>query len=188
MDAGAHRLGPDSGRLLITTGRTGLGAKAGHDLTIEVTRWHGTATVDLDDPAASAVVVEAEVDSFAVREGSGGVKPLTDSDRREIEKNIREKVLHAREHPTIVFRSTRVDGTPEAFRVDGDLTIAGVTRPVTLSCRSAEGGRVRGTATVTQSRWGIKPYSAFFGALKLADDVEVRFDVGLTRDTRPGPR
>lgn len=182
MDAGAHRLGPESGRLLVKTSRTGLGAKAGHDLTIEVTRWHADAVVDLADPAASSVVVQAEVDSFKVREGTGGVKPLTDSDRREIEKTIREKILHAREHPTITFRSTRVDGTPESFRVDGDLTIAGVTRPVTLDCRSAEDGRVQGTTTVTQSRWGIKPYSAFFGALKLADDVEVRFDVGLKRD------
>ena len=42
-----------------------------------------------------------------------------------------------------------------------------------------EGDRVRGGATVTQSRWGIKPYSAFFGALRLADDVEVEFDVRL---------
>ncbi|WP_055478737.1 YceI family protein [Sphaerimonospora mesophila] len=176
--AGTHQLGTRSGRLLVRTGRTGLGAKAGHDLVIEVARWHGEAVVDPGDPAASSLTVEAEAGSLEVREGTGGVKPLTDSDRREIEKNIREKVLHTAEHPTIAFRSTGVEGTPESFRVHGDLTIVGVARPVTLDCRF-EGDRVRGTATVTQSRWGIKPYSAFFGALKLSDDVEVRFDVGL---------
>ena len=53
--AGAYRLGPESGRLLVKTTRTGLGAKAGHDLTIEVTRWHGHATVDTADPANSSV-------------------------------------------------------------------------------------------------------------------------------------
>lgn len=176
--AGTYRLGAHSGRLLVRTGRTGLGAKAGHDLVIEVTRWRGEAVIDPDAPAASAVTVEAEAGSLEVREGTGGVKPLTDSDRREIEKTIREKVLHTGKHPTITFRSAGVEGTPESFQVHGDLTIVGLTRPVTLDCRF-EGDRVRGTATVTQSRWGIKPYSAFFGALKLSDDVEVRFDVGL---------
>lgn len=32
----------------------------------------------------------------------------------------------------------------------------------------------------SQSRWGIRPYSAFFGALKLSDEVKVDFDVVLT--------
>ena len=36
---GSYALGPDSGQLLIKTSRTGLGARAGHDLTIEVTGW-----------------------------------------------------------------------------------------------------------------------------------------------------
>ena len=67
--ASAYRLGPESGRLVQTT-RTGLGAKAGHDLTIEVTRWHGGATVDAATPANSSVAVEVEVDSF---EGFGGL-------------------------------------------------------------------------------------------------------------------
>lgn len=30
-----------------------------------------------------------------------------------------------------------------------------------------------------QTRWGVRPYSAFLGALKLADEVEVEFNVAL---------
>lgn len=179
ISAGSHALGPESGRLLVNTTRTGLGAKAGHDLTIEVTRWRGDATVDPADPAGSSVTVEADVESFEVREGAGGVKPLSDSDRREIKKILQEKILHAERHPTITFRSTRVSGTAESFRVEGDLTIVGVTRPVTVQGVLA-GGRVRGSAVIAQTRWGIRPYSAFFGTLKLSDEVEVRFDLGLT--------
>src|SRR6478752_9158454 len=100
ITAGSHTLGPQSGRLLVNTTRTGLGAKAGHDLTIEVTRWRGDATVDPADPAGSSVTVEADVESFEVREGTGGVKPLSDSDRREIKKILQEKILHAERHPT----------------------------------------------------------------------------------------
>lgn len=179
ITAGSHALGPESGRLLVNTTRTGLGAKAGHDLTIEVTRWRGDAMVDPADPAGSSVTVEADAESFEVREGTGGVKPLSDSDRREIKKILQEKILHAERHPTITFRSTRVSGTAESFHVEGDLTIVGVTRPVTVRGVLAE-GRVRGSAVIAQTRWGIRPYSAFFGTLKLSDEVEVRFDLGLT--------
>src|SRR4029453_6622292 len=96
--AGAYRLGPKSGRLLVHTTRTGLGAKAGHDLTIEVTRWHGHAPVAAAPPANSSMAVEVEVDSLEVREGTGGVKPLTDADRAEIKKTLGE-VLHTAQHP-----------------------------------------------------------------------------------------
>src|SRR5262245_54400939 len=176
---GGYSLGPQAGRLLVKTARTGLGARAGHDLTIEVTRWHGNAVINAAEPADSSVTVEAEVDSFEVREGSGGVKPLTDGDRTEIKRTL-QKILHSGSHGAITFVSTRVSGTPESFRLDGDLTIAGETHPVTVQGQLAN-GRARGSATVTQSRWGIRPYSAFFGALKLRDDVDVEFDVALTQ-------
>ena len=40
--------------------------------------------------------------------------------------------LHVENYPELTYRSTRVEGTPESFKVHGDLTIHGVTRPVTL--------------------------------------------------------
>jgi len=175
--AGAHRLGPESGLLLVHTTRTGLGAKAGHDLTIEVTRWRGRATVDTAHPAKSSVTLDVDADSLEVREGTGGVKPLTDADRAEIKRTL-GKILHTGQHPTITFRSKRVEGSEGSFTVDGELTVMGVTRPVTLQGRVTD-GRIVGGATVVQSRWGIRPYSAFFGALKLSDEVTVDFDLAL---------
>lgn len=177
---GVYQLGPQSGRLLIKTGRTGLGARAGHDLVIEATSWNCRVTVTPADPAQSSVTVQVDVDSFEVREGTGGVKPLTDSDRSEIKRNIREKILHTSEHPTITFQSTSVSGSPEALTVDGDLTIMGVTRPATATAAVSDDGDVRGSATVVQSDWGIKPYSALLGALKLADEVAIEVDGTLT--------
>jgi len=55
----------------------------------------------------------------------------------------------------------------------------GVTRPVMVQGRVAD-GRVVGEASVVQSRWGIRPYPAFFGALRLSDEVKVDVDVALT--------
>ncbi|MFC3978610.1 YceI family protein [Streptosporangium jomthongense] len=178
---GTYPLGPGNGPLLVRTTRTGLGAKAGHDLTLEAARWHGEAVVDAEDPARSSVSVEVDATSFQVRKGVGGVRPLSDADRRDILRNIGEKVLGTARHPVIAFRSSLVAGAPEAFRVEGDLTLAGVTRPVTIDALLAD-GRVRGSVTLTQSRWGIKPYSALFGALRLSDEVGVWFDLVLAPD------
>jgi polyisoprenoid-binding protein YceI len=176
LTGGSHELRPASGHLLLRTGRSGLGRRAGHDLTLEATRWSADISVDPGEPANSSVTAEIEVESLEVREGAGGVMPLTDADRAEIVKNLRGKVLQTAVHPTITFRSTSVEGAPESFTVEGDLTIVGVTRPVTVRGQ-VSGDRLTGSATVVQSRWGIKPYSALFGQLRVADPVEIAFDL-----------
>jgi polyisoprenoid-binding protein YceI len=177
---GVYQLGPEPGRLLIKTGRTGLGARAGHDLVIEATDWTGRVIVNASDPAQSSVSVEVDVASLEVQEGTGGVKPLTGSDRAEIKRTIREKILHTTQHPAITFRSASVGGTQEALTVDGELTIMGATHPVTVYGTVGDDGWLRANATVLQSHWGIKPYSALFGALKLADDVAIEVGAQLT--------
>src|SRR6202521_2880399 len=40
--------------------------------------------------------------------------------------------LNAEVYPEITFRSTRIEGDKENFRLTGDLTIRDVTRPITL--------------------------------------------------------
>ncbi|MEU6746979.1 YceI family protein [Actinomadura nitritigenes] len=171
---GTYELGPGDGRLLLRTSRSGLGRRAGHDLTIEATNWTAEATVrePLSESSGKVVVV---VDGLEVREGTGGVKPLSEKDRLDIGDNLR-KVLEARHHPEITFTATAV--RTEAGEVEGDLTIMGRTKPVRVRAE-LDGDRLRGGATVQQTRWGIKPFSAFFGALRLADEVEVEFDLRL---------
>ena len=112
---GTYRVGPQSGRLLVKTSRTGLGVRAGHDLTIEAMGWGGVVTVNTADLAQSAVRVEVDADTLQVREGTGGIKPLTDSDRAEIQRIIREQILRTAQYPTITFRSTLVSGSLESF-------------------------------------------------------------------------
>ncbi|MEU6011997.1 YceI family protein [Streptomyces sp. NPDC047453] len=185
---GTYRLGPSTARLLIRTGRAGLGRRAGHDLTIEAARWSGEVVLVVGDPDRSSVEVTIETGSLKVLEGTGGLKALTDTDRAEIKRTLEGKdLLHTAEHPTITFRSTRVTGTPQSFEIAGDLTIKGRTRPVTVHGQG-NGGRVfRGWATITQSTWGIKPYTAFLGALRLADAVRVECEVARLEPV-DGPR
>ena len=119
-----------------------MGAQAGHDLTIEVTRWRGNVVVDAANPAGSPVTVEVDVDSFDVRQGTGGVKPLTDADRADIKNTLRGKILNTGKHPRIAFGSRQVTGTAESFRIDGDLTTMGVTQQVTVDGQLVGGARV----------------------------------------------
>ena len=63
--------------------------------------------------------------------------------------------------------------------MEGTLTLLGVDRPARLEVADLGGGRYRVTGRVVQSDYGIRPYSAFLGALKLADPVEVEAEIEL---------
>ena len=69
-----------------------------------------------------------------------------------------------------------------ASRVSGELELVGRRHPVTFELTGAD-GRVTGNTTLTQSDWGIKPYSALFGTLKVLDDVAVEVDAQLPEPT-----
>jgi polyisoprenoid-binding protein YceI len=107
-----------------------------------------------------------------VREGTGGIKPLDEDDHANIETTIDDEVLLRRD---ISFRSTRVEPTDGGLRVQGDLTLVGQTRPIAFDL-SLAGGRVEGAAVVRQTEFAMKPYTALFGALKVADEVRVEID------------
>jgi polyisoprenoid-binding protein YceI len=165
-----QQYGPDNASLRIRTGRTGGAAKAGHDLLIEVESWQAT----LDREAQPALTLTADSRSLRVLEGTGGLKSLSESDKADIKKTIDKEVLKG---APIEFRSTEVtEGAGGGLSVRGDLSLGGKQAPVAFDLATAEGGRMTGSATVTQSAHGIKPYSALFGALKVADEVRVEIE------------
>ncbi len=181
---GNFRLGPDTGRIVLKTGRAGFAAMAGHDLTIEITGWSAQVEVpDEDAGGVTAATVTARLDlgSLAVREGSGGAKPLSDSDRRDIKKTI-GGILGDGE---ATFASSRiVRSGAGGGAIEGTLTIKGKSQPVRLQVTEPQPGKYRGSATIQQTAFGIKPYTGFFGALKLKDEVGVEFEVELHDDRR----
>lgn len=157
-------LGPQDGSIVVRTYREGAAAKAGHDLIIDVTGWE--AAVDL---AAGTVALDVDPRSLVVREGTGGVKPLSADDKRRIRSTIEGKVLGG---APISFRSHEVRETDGALVVSGRLTLAGETRDLRAEL-AFEDGALRATIPVTQTAWGITPQSAMMGQLRVRDDVEV---------------
>lgn len=171
---GSHELGPQDGSLEIHTFREGVAQKVGHDLIIDVRRWE--ATVEAHGGELTEVVLKADTQSLEVREGLGGLKPLTDKDRKEIVGNIDDKIL--RRQP-VTFRSSSVRHEEGRLSLAGDLTLADTTRPANFDLDLSDDGRLRGTLRVTQSEWGIKPYRGLMGALKVRDAVNIVLDVAL---------
>ena len=180
LAAGRHRIGAADSSLAVKTYREGVASKIGHDLVLEVGRWRATVEIAAD-PADSAIELSADPDSLEVREGVGGVKPLSDADREEILENIDQKVLRGE---PIEFRSSAVRIGPDGERleVEGELSIAGRTHPLATELEIGADGRLHGTIGLTQSDWKIKPYSGLMGALKVRDRVDVVIDARLPRD------
>jgi polyisoprenoid-binding protein YceI len=182
LHSGRHVLGPDQGRVALLTARDGLAAQAGHDLTIEVSVWSGELTV-ADDGQPTELSVTLEMNSLVVREGTGGMKPLTDRDRREIAITSK-KVLGAERHPEASFTSTGFEPNANGGGfIQGNLMLGGISRPLKLHVAKTGPESYHATASVRQSEFGIKPYTAFLGALKVSDAVGVNIDIDLTKSS-----
>jgi polyisoprenoid-binding protein YceI len=177
LEAGSYPIGPETGQLLLRTGREGVAARAGHDLLITFESWTGQVVLRGVDPPAADVSVSVEIGSMKIIEGTGGVKPLSNRDRREITSTAL-RLLEAGKHPTATFTSTSVSGGSDGGAIEGMLTIRGKAVPVTID---VTGGDVwHGTTSVRHSAFGIKPHTAFFGALKVADELGIEVDVDLS--------
>ena len=170
LPPGTHRLGPDNATLSVHTKRTGAAAKAGHNLDIRVTAWN--ATIDVGDETTMELTADGA--SLRVESGHGGMQALGDDDKANIAKTLDDEIL---ERSRITFRSTGVeDDGGGRLTVTGDVALGDKTQPVTFELVAGDDGKLDATAVVTQSGWGMKPYSILFGSLKVVDEVEVKLD------------
>jgi len=133
-----------------------------------VTAWE--ATLDLEGGSAE---LSADGTSLRVQKGTGGMQALGDEDKENIRQTIDDDVLKKQ---NITFRSASLapDGDGR-YHVEGELTLAGASQPIAFDVL-VENGELTASATVTQTRWGMKPFSALFGTLKVLDDVEVHLE------------
>lgn len=169
--------GPGQGSLTLLTGVEGKAARMGHALTIEVAAWECRAVLDGETPLS--VTLTAQLPSIVVIKGEGGVKPVSDKDKRSIRDNAL-KTLGADRNPAVTFTSTAVQKAPNGWSVLGDLQLNGVTRPLAVDVTvhpDGTGQRVTGTARVVQTEHSISPYSGLLGALQVSDEVRVVVDV-----------
>ena len=119
---------------------------------------------------------------------SGEVK---EKDRLELERTMRDEVLEVEKYPEILFSSTNISASRLAEgryggRIIGDLTLHGATQknlwisPETTL--STEGLRAQGEFSLKQTDYGIKPYSAAGGTIKLKNELKFSFDIAAQKD------
>jgi|SRR5688500_18454375 len=129
----------------------------------------GTFVIDKDDPSKSSFALDIKVESV-------------DTNNAKRDEHLRAPdYFNAKQFPSLTFQSTKVKATDAGYEVTGDLTLHGVTKPVTLSLKGGhkvvenKGIRrigVTSATTIKRSEFGM---TEELGAL--GDDV--RIIVGL---------
>lgn len=159
----------------VITRRAGLLGAVGHDLEINV----GSFVIDVG-PSDYAIRGRFFTDSLRVLGAlkgdsrvSGG---LSDADKRQIEATLRESVLKTRAFPEARFESTTVARVADGYRIRGSLWLCGVRGEIECTAGySSE--RLTAEVRLHQPAFGIEPYRAFGGALRVKPDVMVRVSV-----------
>ncbi|TWS17983.1 YceI family protein [Tsukamurella asaccharolytica] len=159
--------------LEVHTGVAGRSARLGHRLVLAPTAWRAAVEADGGQPVAVTVTVDAA--SLEVVSGEGGLTPLTAPERAVATANA-HRSLKVKTNPTIEYRSTAIDATENGYRVRGELTICGTTRPCDFALlyeEAAPAPALAAAVPVRQTDFGIKPFSLMMGTLQVADEVTV---------------
>ena len=182
LNAGTYNLNAGSGKLFVYTFKEGFLSAVAHDLLIDVTNF----TVNLNVPATDSAGVEAEIQAnslkvlCAMKDGQRKDDTLKEKDKADIEEATFKDVLHPAKYPKINFRSTDIQEKDGSYHVKGELTLHGVTRPIEFDATSTSGKDLKGKFTIAQKDYGIKPYRALLGTLKVKNEVEIAFDLALS--------
>lgn len=136
----------------------------------------GDARLDLEIDVAAI-----EVDRPQWRRAQG-LKPELDADAiNGTRDNLRsERVLNVSEHPAISIRSVAVTGPDWIPTVTARIRLRGEIREVAVPVavtRSGQTIQAIGQFEVLQSDFGIEPFSAAGGALRVSDRMQIRFRI-----------
>lgn len=155
----------------VFTYKEGLLSAVAHDLELSV----GAFEIELAEDRArlsasfdprSIVVVDAIV------EGKRSPGSLSAKDKQKIQANLVSDVIAVKKHPRIRFESTELRDDGDGWTVRGRLELNGVTKELTVRARR-EGEQAVAEVVLHQPDFGIKPYSAMLGALKVKPEVRV---------------
>jgi polyisoprenoid-binding protein YceI len=140
----------------------------------------GTATIDAATPSSSKV--DLSIDVASIETGS--------ADRDGHLKS--GDFFDAEANPEITFVSTRVERDGDDWDVTGDLTIKGVSRPVTIGFESTGSARdpfgnlrvgFEGATTINRKDWGLSWNAALeTGGVLVSEKIKLEFDVSAIRN------
>lgn len=165
--------------------RGGTLARMGHNHVMTSKNVSGRVWLR-DDVARSGFelsfrVDELIVDDPAARAAAGADFPgeIKAEDREGTRKNmLRAEVLDAAQFPTITLRSARIAGTQQNPQITVRITIKGVSQDVPVDAKVAKEDAqltTSGAFDITQTQFGMKPFSIALGALEVQDRLHIEF-------------
>jgi hypothetical protein len=156
--------------LMVRVFKSGIFSPFAHDHEIQAPL--ATGTVDTSAPS-----VNLRVASQALRVRDPNV---SDDDRARVQQTMEgPAVLDVARYPEIRFRSTTIEKSgAETWTVHGMLELHGQSHSIRFTVRR-EGQFYRGTATLRQTEFGIKPVRLMGGTVRVKDEVRVEFKIAL---------
>ena len=155
--------------------KDGMLARMAHDHNIGVKGFSGKVTIPNHSASAGTLELDADARSLVI------LDQISAKDKTEITNNMNTYVLESAKFPKITFRSTSIsnfsqNGNNASLTVNGDLTLHGTTKRVAIPVSVAQTGAT-GQYTLRQTDFGIKPYSAMLGSIKVKNEVVIRFNM-----------
>jgi polyisoprenoid-binding protein YceI len=167
--------------VVIHVGKSGAFSFAGHEHEVTTSRFEGVVVADPDDVSRCSVSLTFPAAALKV---TGKGEPPEDVPKVQ-EIMLGPKVLDVARFPEVIFRSRQVSGRRTAegayeLQVAGDLSLHGVTRPLTLPLRvEIAPGRLTaaGRAVIRHTDFGMTPVSAAGGTVKVKNEIPIDFRI-----------
>src|SRR5271157_2910445 len=141
-------------RFTVQAFASGLLSAFGHNPKIAIRNLKGEIQFDPEQIEKSTMHMVVRADSLTVTDNT------SDKDRRDIESDMREKVLETAKYPELVYDVSTVSAT---LVVSGDIL------------------RASGEFSLRQTDYSIKPVSGVGGGLKVKDEVKFTFDIAARK-------
>lgn len=155
----------------VYTFKEGVLAAIAHDLLLKVEQFD----LRIDEEAR---LIEASFDAASLRvvtamkDGREAPALLGRQNFSKIENSITDEVLHSRKHPFVRFRSHRLERHSGGYRIVGELELHGTRREIAVEARH-DGAAWTTELWIHQPDFGIRPFTAMLGTLRIKPSVKV---------------
>ena len=179
-----YRIDGNRSRFTVKAFAGGLFSSFAHNPTIAIRDFTGEVEFDPDALEKSSFRMKVNAASLQLTDD------VSDKDRKDIERIMREEVLATDRYPEIIFESTNISGnkiTEGWYRanVTGNLTLHGVTNKCSFDAQvwsTADSLRAQGEFPLRQTDYNIKLVSAAGGTIKVKDELKFSFDIVANKE------
>ena len=146
--------------------KKGLLSRVAHDIRLSVHPHHFS---HVDHVVSARFRPKDMLVDGAIQQNQIQEHLLSAKDKRDIQKNLLNRVLEAQLFPEIAL-----EGHTSEHGFSGTLTLKGKALPIAFEFETSNES-YSGQLEITPSKWGIQPFKALFGAIQLQDRIGIHF-------------